>query len=171
MFINLRWWWWYFFKGYFTTRSNYLEHISRIIIMNNNRTVIEQWLDRNQTILKMKWETIKSNDAELNQMWNDVSEYSIIKWAECKQCTYNTQQHSRPTNEATGGTLGGIYMKAKKDHLNQVYSDHMVPEIVRREAELHEWWPGLSPLRLDGSRDGQKGRLDHHEGVAKDTQN
>jgi hypothetical protein len=62
-------------------------------------------------------------------------------------------------------------MKAKKDHLNQVYSDHMVPEIVRREAELHEWWPGSSPLRLDCYRDGQKGRLDHYEGVAKDTRN
>jgi hypothetical protein len=47
-----------------------------------------------------------------------------------------------------------------------------------REAELHEWWPkasegepsGLSPLRSNGSHDGQAGRLDGNEVVVKDTQ-
>ncbi len=73
-------------------------------------------------------------------------------------------------------------MKAKGDYLNLVYSDQMVFEIVRRETDWLERWPkatqgwgggtsGLSPLRSDVSCDGQAGRLDHREAVAKGTQN
>jgi hypothetical protein len=59
-------------------------------------------------------------------------------------------------------------MKAKVDYLNQVHSDQLVLEIIRQEAEPREQWPkttqgessGSSPLRSDGSSDGQAGRLD-----------
>ncbi len=48
----------------------------------------------------------------------------------------------------------------------------MVLELVGQEAELREQWPkatlgkpsGLSPLRSDGSHDGQTGRLDQVTG-------
>ncbi len=69
-------------------------------------------------------------------------------------------------------------MQSKGDYLNRVHSDQMVLEIVSGEAEPNEQWPkkqleplGLSPLRSGCSCDGQAGRLDRHEAVAKDTQN
>jgi hypothetical protein len=59
-------------------------------------------------------------------------------------------------------------MKAKRDYLNRVHSDHLVLEIVRREAEPCDLWPkatqggpqGFSLLRSDVFLDGQAKRLD-----------
>jgi hypothetical protein len=59
-------------------------------------------------------------------------------------------------------------MQAKEGYLNQVHSDQMVFKIVRLETEPREQWlkatqggpSGSSPLRSDGSHDGQAGRLD-----------
>ncbi len=59
-------------------------------------------------------------------------------------------------------------MQAKEGYLNQVHSDKMVFKIVRWETEPCERWlkgtqggsSGSSPLRSDGSHDGQAGRLD-----------
>jgi hypothetical protein len=64
----------------------------------------------------------------------------------------------------------GKTSKAKGDCPNRVHSDKMVLGTVRQEAGHHERWPrtlktklaqewlsGSSPLRSDGSRDGQTG--------------
>jgi hypothetical protein len=79
-----------------------------------------------------------------------------------------------------GGTQGEFYMQAKWDYLNRVHSDQMVLKIVRQMGLCQpcEQWPkatqgrpsGYSPLRSDGSCDGQAGRLDCCEAVASGTQ-
>jgi hypothetical protein len=65
-------------------------------------------------------------------------------------------------------------MQAKRDYLDRVHSDQMILGIVQRER-LDQRWPkatpggpsGSSPLRSDGSCDGQVGRLDCLSGGQK----
>jgi hypothetical protein len=73
----------------------------------------------------------------------------------------------RPTYDSQGNSRGNLQASQKGDYLDWVHSGQMVFEIVRWRiwaawavAKSNSRGPSsLSPLRSDGSRDGQAGRL------------
>ncbi len=79
----------------------------------------------------------------MKQNMQSIFKQEIVQWTVhmCRYC---------PTNESQGelkGYFRVFYMQAKGDYMNWIHSDQVVLEIVRRG--------GLSPLRSDGSHDGQ----------------
>ncbi len=99
--------------------------------------------------------------------WNDVAEYSVIKWAECEQHTIFKARSPKESPEKK---------KILDTKNSNIIRDHPTnePQQGTQGDKLEEGQgglPELSPLRSGGSRDGQAGRLDRREAVAKtDTQ-
>ncbi len=123
----------------------------------------------------------QESNGNLDNAWKIINktEYQISNRIENHQSTIFKYVRRPCSNWISDWTQREFYMQAKEGYLNQVHSDQMVFKIVRLETEPREQWlkatqggpSGSSPLRSDGSHDGQAGRLDCWELVSKDAQN
>ncbi len=135
--------------GYFFMESKYLEHISWIRILNNNRTIPLK--------LQVNW------NKHLNWMFDWAK-----KGTESSRKPKYTMNAKKNIPETSQWHSREILQQAKGDSPDRVRSDQMVHGTVRRETGPCESWPKAfktklgqgepsvsTPIRSDGSCDGQ----------------